>query len=65
MSQLVKLEDRQMALNFNVTPVGVKKSVEGSSKVVNLYSFARSRQLSAPTTPVIERLLKEAQNLRW
>jgi len=65
MAQKVKFEDRQMALNFNASPAAVEKAVASKSNVVNLRSFAYSKQPSVHPTPVLERLLKEAENLRW
>lgn len=66
MTQLIiDTDDRQLALDFNIAPAQVENIVVNQANVVSMSAFIQSRQLLATTPPALERLLKEAQKLRW
>lgn len=67
MSQYVNLDDRQLSLDFNppTTTTLVGQNDVGSANVVSLNVYAKSCLVTVQTSPVLERLLQEAQKLRW
>ncbi|GEM_PF-2595848 len=66
MTQLIiDTNDRQLALDFNATPARIENIVLNQANVISMSAYAQSRQLLITTPPVLERLLKEAQKLRW
>lgn len=65
MSQFVNSENQQLSLDFNAPVTLVVKSDADQSQVTSLNFYAKSRQLKVQTPPVLERLLQEAQKLRW
>jgi 6,7-dimethyl-8-ribityllumazine synthase len=65
MAQSVNPENQQLSLDFNA-PVTLGVLGNGDqSQVTSLNVYAKSRQLKVQTPPVLERLLQEAQKLRW
>lgn len=65
MSKTVNSDDRQMNLDFSSAPVRVASVVLNESKVVSLSAFVQSRQTQVQPRAVLDRLLQEAQKLRW
>jgi hypothetical protein len=65
MSKLVNSDDRQLSLDFNFTRVLVERVALSESKVVDMSAFVQSRRTQVQSAPVIDRLLQEAQKLRW
>lgn len=65
MKQLIDVNEQQMALDFKATSVRVENSFISKPKVVNINAYVRSVRPSVQPTPVLERLLQEAQKLRW
>ncbi|MCC2682698.1 MAG: hypothetical protein K0S36_2262 [Nitrosospira multiformis] len=65
MSKSVNSDERQMNLDFNSAQVRVENVALNESKVVSLNAFAQSRQTQMQSPPVLDRLLQEAQKLRW
>lgn len=65
MSKTVDSNDRQMNLDFSSAPVRAESTALNESKVVSLSAFAQSRQVQVQSQPVLDRLLQEAQKLRW
>ncbi len=67
MSQFINPDDQQLSLDFSAPETNGKHSEVGQSEVVNLNVYAQSRQFTVRTQSqsVQERLLHEAQKLRW
>lgn len=65
MTKFVNSDDRQLSLDFNSAPVFVETAALNEFKVVNLREFADSRHTHLQSPPVLNRLLQEAQKLRW
>lgn len=65
MSRYKHTDDRQMELGFNARLIPTENSSPNQTNVVNLNAFARSCELLSEPNPVLERLLQEAQKLKW
>lgn len=66
MSRTVKSNDHQMALDFSGASVRIEgRHCMNLAKVVNLNAYASSIKTRNQPRPALERLLQEAQKLRW
>lgn len=55
----------QMSLDFDSAVVRIEHMGSNKSKVVNFSSFVHLRMPQEKSPPVLDRLLQEAQKLRW
>ncbi len=63
----ININEQQMTLDFDfkATSVRVESSFMRKPNVVNISEYARLIQPLTKPTPVLERLLQEAEKLRW
>jgi len=61
----INANEQQMALDFKATSVRVKYSFISKPNVINFNAYTHLVKPSAQSTAVLERLLQEAQKLRW
>jgi hypothetical protein len=65
MSKSVHTDERQMDLDFDANPVRSENFVSNHFNVVCLNAFIQSRHQPVEPTPTLERLLQEAQKIKW
>ncbi|VAY89029.1 hypothetical protein CARN8_4830001 [mine drainage metagenome] len=67
MMKRINVNEQQMTLDFDFkdTSVCVESSFMRKSNLVNISEYARLVQPSTKPTPVLKRLIQEAEKLRW